>query len=96
MDETNLLSLIRLWLDNGLVRQVKKPAGFDWFNSILWERISWNKLNQAETWPAEQGQYLLNNNKTAIVAFRQKICQLNSLILLSPGSEQWTVARFVF
>jgi hypothetical protein len=27
----------------GLVRLVEKPAGFGWFNSILWERISWNK-----------------------------------------------------
>jgi hypothetical protein len=25
------------------------------------------------------GQYLPNNNETATVAFRQKICQLNSL-----------------
>jgi hypothetical protein len=34
---------------------VEKPAGFGWFNSVLWERISWNKLKQAETWLAEQG-----------------------------------------
>jgi hypothetical protein len=26
------------------------------------------------------GQYLPNNNETATVAFRQKICQLNSLL----------------
>jgi hypothetical protein len=26
------------------------------------------------------GQYLPNNNETATVAFRQKFCQLNSLI----------------
>jgi hypothetical protein len=42
-------------LDWGLVGLVEKPAGFGWFNSILWERISWNKLKQAETWLAEQG-----------------------------------------
>jgi hypothetical protein len=35
---------------------VKKLAGFGRFNSVLWERISWNKLKQAETWPAEQDQ----------------------------------------
>jgi hypothetical protein len=34
------------------------PAGFGWFNSVLWERISWNKLKQIETWLAEQGLYL--------------------------------------
>jgi hypothetical protein len=47
------VSVFVFWL--GLVRLVEKPAGFGWFNSILWERISWNKLKQAETWPAEQG-----------------------------------------
>jgi hypothetical protein len=43
-------------IDSGLVRLVEKPVGFGWFNSVLWERISWNKLKPAETWPAEQDQ----------------------------------------
>jgi hypothetical protein len=29
------------------------------------------------------GQYLPNNNETATVAFRQKFCQLNSLLSIS-------------
>jgi hypothetical protein len=50
---------------SGLVRLVEKPAGFGWFNSVLWERISWNKLKQAETWLAEQSQYGRESGSTS-------------------------------
>jgi hypothetical protein len=41
------------------------------------------------------GQYLPNNNETATVAFRQKFCQLNSLLVLVTEHEIWTVSLWL-
>jgi hypothetical protein len=39
------------------------------------------------------GQYLSNNNETATVAFRQKNCQLNSLLKKSKKSDSGKFVR---
>jgi hypothetical protein len=38
------------------------------------------------------GQYLPNNNETVTVAFRQKICQLNSLKGMQAGADDVTTS----
>jgi hypothetical protein len=58
----------------GLVRQVEKPVGFGWFNSVLWERISWNKLKQAETWPAEQDHRPLSSSSSTPFVWSFTVC----------------------
>jgi hypothetical protein len=41
------------------------------------------------------GQYLPNNNETATVAFRQKFCQLNSLIVMLQSCHTNDTMQFV-